>query len=152
MRIVTIIFKTFGFHLKYAAAAAAAIIILFYGSPLRGYIPDHDLQATPVLSPKYDHDPFSEVLYNHGYLCKKGSSRQHFQQWQDLSPKEQEKMRRKYKEWQSLPSQKRKLYKQLYRQWKHLPPKERRRLQKDLDNWEHLTPQQQNAIRRRFKN
>ena len=29
------------------------------------------------------------------YLCKRGSGDQNFQQWQDLSPKEQEKMRKK---------------------------------------------------------
>ena len=151
MRIVTIIFKTLGFDLKYAAPAAA-IIILFYSSPLQGYIADHHLYTPPILSAEYGHHSFSDVLNNHDFFFNKSAKSPHFQQWQDLSPKEQDKMRKKYQEWQSLPPQKRKLYKQLYRQWKHLPPEERRQLQRDLDNWDNLSPQRQNEIRRRFKN
>ena len=151
MRIVNITFKTFGLHLK-LAAAAATIIILFSGSPLQAHVADHHLQLPSIQPAKFDPNLFNEFLFNHGILGKKKSGGQHFQQWQNLSPKEQDKMRKKYKEWQSLPPQKRKLYKQLYRQWKHLPPAERRKLQRDLDNWDNLSPREQNAIRRRFKN
>ena len=150
MYIVTTILKTLGFHLKYAATAAA-IIILFYGSPLQGYVADHHLHTPPVLSAGYSHHSFSDILNNHDFLYNKSSKSPPFQQWQNLSPSEQEKMRKKYQEWQSLPPGKQKLYKQLYRQWKHLSPEERRRLQKDLDNWDNLSPQRQNEIRRRFK-
>jgi predicted Fe-S protein YdhL (DUF1289 family) len=163
MRIVNILCKILCLRLKYSTAAAGVIVIFCCG-PLWGSITDfHQRSVSPLLSYRYN-GPQTE------YLCKRGSRDQNFQQWQDLSPQEQEKLRKKYKEWQSLspeekqairqrmnqlnrmPSQQRKLYKQLFRQWQHLPPSERRQLQKDLDNWEHLTPQQKKSIRRRFKN
>ena len=163
MRIENILFKTHCFRLKYLPAAVG-LIVLFYCSPLWGSIPGLHQQPSPVLFSDHYKSPLME------YLCKRGSSDQNFQQWQDLSPKEQEKMRKKYREWQSLPpeeqqtirrrmnqlnsmpSQQRKLYKQLFRQWQHLPPEERKQLQKDLDNWENLSPRQQKSIQRRFKN
>jgi len=162
MRIENILFKTHRFRLKYLPATVG-IIVLFCCSPLWGSIPDLHQQPSPVLFSDHYKGPLME------YLCKRGSRDQNFQQWQDLSPKEQEKMRKKYREWQSLPpdeqqtirrrmnqlnrmpSQQRKLYKQLFRQWQHLPPDERKQLKNDLDNWEDLSPQQQNLIRRRFK-
>jgi hypothetical protein len=145
MRIENILFKTHCFRLKYLPATVG-IIVLFCCSPLWGSIPDLHQQPSPVLFSDHSKGPLTE------YLCKRGSRDQNFQQWQDLSPKEQEKMRKKYREWQSLPPQQRKLYKQLFRQWQHLPPDERKQLKNDLDNWEHLSPRQQNSIRRRFKN
>ena len=163
MRIVNILFKIHFFRLNYSIATAG-IIVLFFCGPLWGYIPDPDQPPSPVL--------FSDLLKNAltDYLCKRSSRDQNFQQWQDLSPEEQEKLRKKYREWQSLspeeqqiirqrmnqlnrmPSQKRKLYKQLFRQWQDLPPKERKQLQDDLDNWEYLSPRQRDSIRRRFNN
>ena len=154
MRIVTILFKVRCIRLKYSTAAAG-IFILFFCSPLWAYIPDLHQQRLPVWIPNTYKGPIAGaqmIRLDNGCLAKRRSSNQHFQQWQDLSPKEQEKMRKKYKEWQSLPPQKRKLYKQLFRQWQHLPPKERKQLQKDLDNWDNLSPRQRNSIRRRFKN
>ena len=156
MRIVNIWFNVHCFRLKYATAIAG-LIVLFFCSPLWGSIPDLHHQPLPVLFPdncKGLSTGDQLIRLNDGSLAKRkrDSSNQHFQQWQDLSPKEQEKMRKKYKKWQSLPPQKRKLYKQLFRQWQHLPPKERKQLQKDLDNWENLSPQQRKSIRRRFKN
>ena len=154
MRIINILFKVHFFRLKYSTVAAG-IIVLFWCSPLWGYNPDLHQQRPPCLFPNDCNSPLAGdqlIRLNNGYLAKRGSSNQHFQQWQDLSPSEQEKMRKKYKEWQSLPPQKRKLYKQLFRQWQHLPPKERKQLQKDLDNWENLSPRQKKSIRRRFKN
>ena len=163
MRIENILFKNQCFRLI-CLTAAAGIIVLFYCSPIWGSFPGHDQQLFPVLIPDYPEDPPIE------YYCKRGSSNQNFQQWQDLSPKEREKLRKKYREWQSLPpaeqqtirrrldqlnrmpSQQRKLYKELFRQWQHLPPDERRQMQEDLENWENLSPQQQKAIRRRFRN
>ncbi len=163
MRIVTILFKVRFFRLK-KSIAAAGIILLFFSSPLRGYIPDLHQQPFPVLLSDHYKSPLTD------YLCKRNSRNQNFQQWQNLSPQEQEKMRKKYREWQSLPPaeqqiirqrmnqlnrmppQKRKLYNQLFRQWQHIPPNERKQLQKDLDNWEYLSPGQQDSIRRRFKN
>ena len=163
MRIENILFKTHCFRLKYLPATVG-IIVLFCCSPLWGSIPDLHQQPSLVLFSDHSKGPMTE------YLCKRGSRDQNFQQWQDLSPKEQEKMRKKYREWQSLPpeeqqtirrrmnqlnsmpSQQRKLYKQLFRQWQHLPPEERKKLQKDLDNWENLSPRQQKSIQRRFKN
>ena len=171
MRIVRILFKVLCYQLNYSAAAAS-LIILLYGSPLWGYFSHFHQQSFAVLNSAHHQNPLTEYQmnqWNKGHLVKSGSGNQYFQQWQDLSPKEQEKMRKKYKEWQSLPTeekqiirqrmnqlnkmppQKRRLYKQLFRQWQHLPPDERRQLQKDLHNWENLTPQQQKAIRRRFK-
>ena len=163
MRIVNILVKVHFFRLKYTTAAAGIIVLFFY-SPLWGYIPDLHQPPSPVLF-SYDYmGPLTD------YLCKRGSRDQNFQQWQDLSPQEQEKLRKKYREWQSLspeeqqiirqrmhqlnrmPSQKRKLYKQLFRQWQDLPPQERNQLQDDLDNWEHLSPRQRDSIRRRFNN
>jgi len=163
MGIVNILFKVRCFRLKYSTAAAG-IIVLFCCSPLWGSIPDLHQQSSPVLFSDHCQGPLKE------HLCKRGSSDQNFQQWQDLSPQEQEKMRKKYREWQSLPpeeqqtirqrmnqlnsmpSQQRKLYKQLFRQWQHLPPDERKQIQEDLDNWEQLSPRQRDSIRRRFKN
>jgi mRNA-degrading endonuclease RelE of RelBE toxin-antitoxin system len=163
MRIVNILFKVHFFRLKYSTAAAG-IIVLFFCSPLWGYVPDLHQPPSPVLFSDHYMSPLTE------YLCKRGSRNQNFQQWQDLSPQEQEKLRKKYREWQSLspeeqqiirrrmnqlnrmPSQKRKLYKQLFRQWQDLPPKERKQLQDDLDNWEYLSPRQRDSIRRRFNN
>ncbi len=163
MPIENIMSKTHCFRLKYLPAAIG-LIVLFCCSPLWGSIPGLHQQSASVLFSDHYKGPLME------YLCKRGSSAQNFQQWQDLSPQDQEKMRKKYREWQSLPpeeqqtirrrmnqlnsmpSQQRKLYKQLFRQWQHLPPDERKQLQKDLDNWEHLSPQQQKSIRRRFKN
>lgn len=171
MGIVNILFKIHCPRLKYVATAAA-LIALFWCSPLWASIPDRQ-QISPVLQLNYDENSSAEwqsIQFYHGYLAKRGSRHRNFQQWQDLSPEEQEKMRKKYREWQSLPpdeqeairrrmnqlnrmpSQKRKLYKQLFRQWQHLPPDERRQLQRDLDNWDSLSPQQQNSIRRRFRN
>jgi hypothetical protein len=142
--------------MKYSTAAAG-IIVLFFCSPLLlwGYFPDLRQQRPPVSISSTCKDPIAEdpsIRFDNGGFAKRGSNNQHFQQWQDLSPDEQEKMRKKYKEWQSLPPQTRKLYKQLFRQWQHLPAKERKRLQEDLENWENLTPQQRKSIRRRFKN
>jgi mRNA-degrading endonuclease RelE of RelBE toxin-antitoxin system len=152
---------------------AAGIIVLFFCSPLWGYYPDLHQQRPPVLLPNACKEPVAEdqsIRVDNSGFAKRGSNNQLFQQWQDLSPDEQEKMRKKYKEWQSLPpeeqqlirrrmnqlnkmpSQQRKLYKQLFRQWQHLSPKARKQLQKDLNNWENLTPQQRKSIRRRFKN
>ncbi len=163
MHIVNILFKILCFRLKYSTVAAG-LIVLFSCGPLWGSIPDLQQQSPPVLFSGHYKSPLAE------HLCKRGSRDQHFQQWQDLSPQEQEKMRQKYREWQSLspeekqtirqrmnrlnqmPSQQRNLYKQLFRQWQHLPPDERKQLQKDLDNWEHLSPRQQDSIRHRFKN
>ena len=172
MRIVKILFKAHGFRLNYSAAAAG-IIFLFYAGPLWGYGPHlHQLPPFVLLSNHYK-NPLIEYQLNqrnNGYLAKSGSKKKHFQQWQDLDPKEQEKLRKKYREWQSLPPeqkqtirqrmnqlnrmppQKRELHKQLFRQWQNLPPEERKQLQKDLDNWENLSPRQQDSIRRRFMN
>ena len=162
MRIENILFKIHCFRLKYSTVAAG-LIVLFCCSPLWGSIPDFHQQSSPVLFSDHYKGPLKE------HLCKRGSSDQNFQQWQDLSPQEQEKLRKKYREWQSLPpeeqqtirrrmnqlnkmpSQQRKLYKQLFRQWQQLPPDERKQIQEDLDNWENLSPRQQKSIRRRFK-
>jgi mRNA-degrading endonuclease RelE of RelBE toxin-antitoxin system len=154
MRIVNMLFNIRCFGLKFSTAAAG-IIVLFFCSPLWGYFPDLHQQRLPVSFPNTSKDPIAKdqlIRLDNGGLAKRGSSNQYFQQWQDLSPDEQEKMRKKYKEWQSLPPQTRKLYKQLFRQWQHLPAKERKQLQEDLNNWENLSPRQRNSIRRRFKN
>jgi len=171
MGIVDILFNLRCFRLKYSIAAAG-IIVLFLCSPLWGYIPDLYKQRLPVSFPSTYKGPIAgdQLIRIDDFFTKRGSNNQLFQQWQDLSPDEQEKMRKKYKEWQSLPpeeqqlirrrmnqlnkmpSQQRKLYKQLFRQWQHLSPKERKQIQNDLNNWENLSPQQQKAIRRRFKN
>ena len=172
MGILDILFNHRCFRLKYSTAAAG-IIVLFFCSSLWGYIPDPHQQRLPASLPSTCKDPIAEdqlIQFDSGVFAKRGSGNQLFQQWQDLSPDEQEKMRKKYKEWQSLPpeeqqlirrrmnqlnkmpSQQRKLYKQLFRQWQHLSPKERKQLQKDLNNLENLTPQQRKSIRRRFKN
>ena len=163
MRIENILYKTHCFRLKYLPATVG-LIVIFCCSPLWGSIPDIHQLPDPILFSDQYKSPLTE------YLCKRGSQNQNFQQWQDLSPQEQEKMRKKYREWQSLPpeeqqtirrrmnqlnrmpSQQRKLYKQLFRQWQHLPPEERKQIQKDLDNWENLSPRQQKSIQRRFKN
>ena len=161
MGIENILFKIQCFRLIYLTVAAGLIILLCC-SPLWGSMPDLHHQPHAVLFSDHYKDTLNE------YFCKRSSRNQNFQQWQDLSPQEREKLRKKYKEWQSLPPeeqqlirrrmnqlnrmppQKRKLYKQLFRQWQHLPANERRQLQKDLDNWENLSPQQKKSIRRRF--
>jgi hypothetical protein len=155
------------------AAAIAGVIVLLYCGPLWGYLPDVASEVHPVLSPVHSSDPLPHYIL----LAKKdkkkngsGSVPQQFQQWQELSPEEQEKMRQKYQEWQSLPPEKkqifrqrmnqldkmpqqqRQMYQQLFQQWQHLSPNERKQLQRDLDNWEQLSPQQKESIRRRFKN
>ena len=120
-----------------------------------GFVPNLQEKRLPVSFPSTCKGPIAEdqlIRSDSGGFAKRGSNNQLFQQWQDLSPDEQEKMRKKYKEWQSLPPQTRKLYKQLFRQWQHLSPKERKQLQEDLENWENLTPRQRKSIRRRFKN
>ena len=154
MRIVNMLFNIRWIGLKFSTVATG-IIVLFFCSPLWGDIVDFHHQP-PSISVQKDfkiQTTDDRLIWLHGgYFANRRSSNQHFQQWQDLSPKEQEKMRKKYREWQSLPPQKRKLYKQLFRQWQHLSPKERKQLQKDLDNWENLSPKQRNSIRRRFKN
>lgn len=158
-------------QLKYAAMASA-LIALFCCSPLWASTSDRQ-QLPPVLLPNYYQSlsvGYQSIQSYHGYLAKRGSRDRNYQQWQNLSPEERDKLRKKYQEWQSLPqdeqeairrrlnqlnrmpSQKRKLYKQLFRQWQHLPPDERQQLQRDLDNWDYLSPQQQNSIRRRFHN
>lgn len=154
MGIVDILFNIRCFRLKYLTAAAG-IIVLFFCSPLWGYFPDIQQQRAPVSLPNTCKNRIGadqSIRLDNGGFAKRGSSNQYIQQWQDLSPAEQEKMRKKYKEWQSLPPQTRKLYKQLFRQWQHLPAKERKQLQEDLENWENLSPRQRNSIRRRFKN
>jgi mRNA-degrading endonuclease RelE of RelBE toxin-antitoxin system len=172
MGIAIILFNLRCFRLKYSTAAAG-IIVLFFCSSLWGYIPNLQEKRLPVSFPSTCKGPIAEdqlIRSDSGGFAKRGSNNQLFQQWQDLSPAEQEKMRKKYKEWQSLPpeeqqlirrrmnqlnkmpSQQRKLYKQLFRQWQHLSPKERKQIQNDLNNWENLSPQQRKAIRRRFKN
>jgi hypothetical protein len=163
MRIENILFKINCFRLKYLTAAAG-LIVLFGCSPLWGSIRDLHQQPPSVLFSDHYNGPLTE------FLCKRSSREQNFQQWQDLSPQEKEKLRKKYREWQSLPpeeqqtirrrmnqlnkmpSQQRKLYKQLFRQWQQLRPDERKQIQEDLDNWENLSPRQQKSIRRRFKN
>jgi len=156
MRIVTMLFNVRCFRLCYSIAAAG-IVVLFSCSPLWGHLPNLHKQRppVPVWLPNDCKDPIAaddQLIGFNSFLAKRDSSNQYFQQWQDLSPNEQEKMRKKYREWQSLPPQKRKLYKQLFRQWQHLSPKERKQLQEDLNNWENLSPKQRNSIRRRFKN
>ena len=172
MRIVNILFNVRWIELIFATVAAG-IIVLFFCSPLWGYIVNFHQQPPSVSVQKDCKIQTTDdrlIRLHDGYFAKRRSSNQDFRQWQDLSPKEQEKLRKKYKEWQALrpaqqqllrqrmnqlnqmPSQKRNLYKQLFRQWQHLPPKERKQLQKDLNNWENLSPQQRKSIRRRFKN
>ena len=154
MGILYILFNLRCFRLIYSTAAAG-IIVLFFCSPLRAYFPDLHQQRPPVSLSNTCKDPIAQdqlIQFDSGSFVKRGSSNRLFQQWQDLSPDEQEKIRKKYKEWQSLPPQTRKLYKQLFRQWQHLPAKERKKLQKDLENWENLSPRQRNLIRRRFNN
>ena len=97
MPIENIMSKTHCFRLKYLPAAVG-LIVLLYCSPLWGSIPDLHLQPAPVLFSDHYKSPLME------YFCKRGSGDQNFQQWQDLSPQEQEKMRKKYREWQSLVS------------------------------------------------
>ena len=154
MRMVNLLFNIRCIGLKYSVAASG-LIVLFFVSPLWGYIADYP-QQQPFFSLPNDCAVLTRdnrwIRQLEGYLAKSGSSNQHFQQWQDLSPKEQEKMRKKYREWQSLPPQKRRHYKQLFRQWQHLPAQERKQLQEDLENWENLSPRQRELIRRRFKN
>ena len=154
MRMVNLLFSVPCFGLKYSMAAAG-LIVLFFGSPLWGYIADYPKQQ-PLVSLPNDCPILTRdnrwIRQLDGFLAKRGSSNQHFQQWQDLSPKEQEKMRKKYREWQSLPPKKRKQYKQLFHQWLDLPPQDRKQLQEDLENWENLSPRQQDSIRRRLKN
>ena len=163
MRIGNILFKYQCFRLRYVIVAAG-LLVLFSSGPLWGSLSELHRRPSHVFFADYDNDPLME------YISKRGSGSQNFQQWQDLSPKEREKLRKKYREWQSLPpaqqqtirrrldqlnrmpSQQRKLYKQLFRQWQHLPPSERRQLQKDLENWDRLSPRRQDEIRRRFKN
>jgi hypothetical protein len=140
------------------AAVAAGLIGLFYCGPSWSYGSRLHHESVSILVP----DHIEASLPGCKFLSKKGKK------WEDLSPKEKEKLRKKYKEWQSLsPEEKdemrqrmkrlkrmspeeRKTYRQLYKKWRHLPPDERQQLQKELDNWENLSPQQQEAIRRRF--
>jgi hypothetical protein len=171
MGIVDILFNLRCFRLSYSIAAIG-IVVLFSCTPLWGHLPDLHQQRPPVWLSSDCKDSIADnlLIQIDDFLTKRGSNNQLFQQWQDLSPDEQEKMRKKYKEWQSLPleeqqlirrrmnqlnkmpSQQRKLYKQLFRQWQHLSPKERKQIQKDLNNWENLSPKQRKSIRRRFKN
>lgn len=88
----------------------------------------------------------------------------------DLSPEEQEQIKKKYREWESLPSdekkilrqrmnqlkkmqpQERQLFQHRFQQWQNLSPTERQKLQEHLDSWEDLSPTERDAIRRRFNN
>jgi len=174
MRIVNIMFKALRIRWNYSAAAAG-IIALLYCCPSWGYVPDFRRETIPVSLPNYYEDSLSryQLLSKKNKQKSKGyqsSDEKEKKSWQDLSPKEKERMRKKYKEWQSLPPdekqiirqrmnklnrmspQERELHKQLFRQWQNLAPKERKQLQKDLENWEHLSPRQQDSIRRRFMN
>jgi hypothetical protein len=162
----------FGSRLNCAAAIAGVIVLLNCG-PLWGYASDVHPEVHPALSPEHSGDPLPASLLFAKKDKKKngsGSGPQQFQQWQELSPEEKDKLQKKYQEWQSLPPEKkqifrqrmnqldkmppqqRNLYQQLFQQWQHLSPNERKQLQRDLDNWEQLSPQQKESIRRRFKN
>jgi hypothetical protein len=159
-------------RLNYTALIVGVTVLLYCG-PLWGYSPDIFPEVHPVLSSGHSKDS----LLPPQFIAKKdkkrgesGSGPQNFQQWQELSPADKEKMRQKYQEWESLPPeqkqifrqrmnqldnmppQQRKMYQQLFQQWQHLSPKERQQLQRDLNNWEQLSPQQKESIRRRFKN
>jgi hypothetical protein len=174
MGIVKLLSSALNFRLRLnCTAAITGVIVLLYCGPLWGYIPDFHPQVHPVLSPGHSRDlhPLDQLLAKRDKKSSgSGPSPQQFQQWQELSPEEKDKLQQKYQEWQSLPPEKkqlfrqrmnqldnmppqqRNLYHQLFQQWQHLSPNERKQLKRDLDNWEQLSPQQKESIRRRFKN
>ena len=74
-----------------------------------------------------------------------------YQQWQNLSPQEQRRLRRRMEQLQSLPPQDQRLLQDRYHQWQKLQPSERKRLRRQLENPDSLSPQEQESIRRQFK-
>ena len=123
MGIAIILFNLRCFRLKYSTAAAG-IIVLFFCSSLWGYIPNLQEKRLPVSFPSTCKGPIAEdqlIRSDSGGFAKRGSNNQLFQQWQDLSPDEQEKMRKKYKEWQSLPPEEQQLIRRRMNQLNKMP-------------------------------
>ena len=142
----------------------AFVLLFFYPDPSWSASPD-DEQKEYYLSHSSD---FEKLNYFYILLAdKRNKGRKNFD---DLSPEEQEQIKKKYKEWESLPSEEKKIlrqrmnrlkemqpqerqrFQQRFQQWQHLSPKERQKLQEYLDRWEDLSPKERDAIRRRFNN
>ena len=89
--------------------------------------------------------------------------------YQDLSPREKERLKKKYKKWESYPPDKRqkirrnkqrwekmspdqrKTYRDLKDRYRNMNPNERRDIQKKLRNWNNLSPQERENLKRKFK-
>lgn len=72
-------------------------------------------------------------------------------QWQSLSPEEQTQMRKKMNQLNQMPPEARKLYQKRFIQWQRLSPQEQERLRRQLENWDNLSPAEKESIRRTFK-
>lgn len=72
-------------------------------------------------------------------------------EWESLSPREKENMRRKWNRLNKKPEQDRQEIQHLYRKWQKLSPSERNQIQRELDNMNDLSPQEREKIRRRFR-
>jgi len=71
-------------------------------------------------------------------------------EWESLSPRERENLRRRMQEYKRMPPETRELYRKRYEQWKHLSPGERRDVQRKLQQWDRLSPREKENLRRRF--
>ena len=78
--------------------------------------------------------------------------RRKYDQWQSLPPEKQRNLRRRMKQWNQMSPQQRKQYERRHHQWQQLSPRERDTLRHQLDQWDQLSPKEQDNIRRRFKN
>jgi hypothetical protein len=76
--------------------------------------------------------------------------RRNFKEWKSFSPENRKEFRHRMDHWRELSPGERELYQKRYHQFEQLPPDERGRVRKKLDRWDNLSPQEKDEIRRTF--
>lgn len=76
---------------------------------------------------------------------------ENLREWQSLSPKEKEQLRRRMQQLNRMEPEDRRHFQRLFEQWQQLSPEERRQIERALDRWDRLSPAEKEAIRRRFR-
>ncbi len=80
-----------------------------------------------------------------------GLERNHYKEWEGLTPEEREKLRRKMEHYKNMPQEDQKLIRKRYEDWKKLPPETQRELKKTLERWDQLGPEEKKALKEFFR-
>lgn len=76
--------------------------------------------------------------------------RRNYQEWKSFSPEHRREFRHRMDQWRGLSPEERDLYQKRYHQFQQLPPDERGRVREKLKRWDNLSPEERDEIRRSF--